>query len=151
MIDKTNLLPPDSEDEIDIQNDKPNNFDERIILQQNLIEMGFDITMINKIISHFNIRTEEEAINYLTKSEDGKYNHPFIPKEENEFKEEKKDILKESKIYIDNIISSVLKRSKTFSRRNNLNNNENNNIVKNINENICEICGEKKFAYYSRI
>ena len=64
MIDKTNLLPPDSEDEIDIQNDKPNNFDERIILQQNLIEMGFDITMINKIISHFNIRTEEEAINY---------------------------------------------------------------------------------------
>ena len=71
MIDKTNLLPPDSEDEIDIQNDKPNNFDERIILQQNLIEMGFDITMINKIISHFNIRTEEEAINYLTKSEDG--------------------------------------------------------------------------------
>ena len=144
MIDKTNLLPPDSENEIDIQNDKPNNFDERIILQQNLIEMGFDITMINKIISHFNIRTEEEAINYLTKSEDGKYNHPFIPKEENEFKEEKKDILKESKIYIDNMISSVLKRSKTFSRRNNLNNNENNNIVKNINENICEICGEPK-------
>ena len=42
------------------------------------------------------------------------------------------------------MISSVLKRSKTFSRRNNLNNNENNNIVKNINENICEICGEPK-------
>ena len=38
-------------------------------IQQNLIMMGFDIIMVNKILSIFNIKTEEEAIDYLIKSE----------------------------------------------------------------------------------
>ena len=61
-----------------------NNFQEDINirqLQQNLIMMGFDITMINKIILYFKIRTEYESIDYLIKNEEGMWNHPFIPKE----------------------------------------------------------------------
>ena len=50
-------------------------------LQQNLFLMGFDILMINKIISYFNITSESEAIEYLIKDEEGMWNHPFIPKE----------------------------------------------------------------------
>ena len=36
--------------------------------------------MVNKIISIFKIRSEEEAIDYLIKADDGLWNHPFIPK-----------------------------------------------------------------------
>ena len=36
-------------------------------IQENLIKMGFDITMINKIFIYFEIKTEEQAINYLIK------------------------------------------------------------------------------------
>ena len=48
--------------------------------QENLIMMGFDIEMVNKIISTFKIRTEEEALNYLIKNENGMWEHPFIQK-----------------------------------------------------------------------
>ena len=37
-------------------------------IQQNLILMGFDIAMINKIILYFKIRTENEALDYLIKA-----------------------------------------------------------------------------------
>ena len=62
---------------LEISDDKKNNLkykniikkDVRIIkLQENLLMMGFDIDMINKVIMHFNIRTENEAIDYLIKS-----------------------------------------------------------------------------------
>jgi hypothetical protein len=55
--------------------------DERIKkTQENLIMMGFYIEMVNKIISIFKIRTEEEAPDYLIKNENGIWGHPFIPK-----------------------------------------------------------------------
>ena len=40
-------------------------------IQKNLIMMGFDIIMINKVLSIFKIKTEEEAIDYFIKSENG--------------------------------------------------------------------------------
>ena len=52
--------------------------------------MGFDIIMINKIITYFNITSESEAIDYLIKDENGMWNHPFIPKEK--FKEQIKKL-----------------------------------------------------------
>ena len=36
-------------------------------IQHNLIMMGFDITMINKIMTDFKISKEKESINYLIK------------------------------------------------------------------------------------
>ena len=50
--------------------------------QENLIMMGFDLEMVNKIISTFKIRTEEEALDYLIKNENGMWEHHFIPKVE---------------------------------------------------------------------
>ena len=87
--------------------------------QENLIMMGFDIEVVNKIISTFKIRTEEEALDYLLKNENGMWQHPFIPKVEEE-EEDKKSI----KLSQDE------------------NNNRNNKIK--LNEDICEICGESK-------
>ena len=87
--------------------------------QENLIMMGFDIEMVNKIISTFKIRTEEEVLNYLIKNENGMWEHPFIPKVEEE--EDKKSI-----------ISSLSIRSK-----------KDGNKIK-LFEDICEICGESK-------
>ena len=52
--------------------------------QEHLIIMGFDIEMVNKIISTFKIRTEEEALDYLIKNENGMWEHHFIPKVEEE-------------------------------------------------------------------
>ena len=85
--------------------------------QENLIMMGFDIEMVNKIISTFKIRTEAQALDYLLKNENGMWQHPFIPKVE---EEDKKSI--------------KLSQDK--------NNNKNNKIK--LNEDICEICGESK-------
>ena len=88
--------------------------------QENLIMMGFDIEMVNKIISTFKIRTEEEVLNYLIKNENGMWEHPFIPKVEEE-EEDKKSI-----------ISSLSIRSK-----------KDGNKIK-LFEDIYEICGESK-------
>lgn len=53
------------------------------ILQHRLLEMGFELTMINKVIIHLQVKTIEEALRYLIKSEsDGLWEHPFIPIEE---------------------------------------------------------------------
>ena len=94
--------------------------DEIKITQENLIMMGFDIEMVNKIISTFKIRIEE-ALNYLIKNENGMWEHPFIPKLEEEEEEDKKSI-----------ISSLSKKNKNNSDK----------II--LNEDICEICGESK-------
>ena len=86
--------------------------------------MGFDIEMVNKIISTFKIRTEEEALNYLIKNENSIWEHPFIPKLEEEEEEDKKSI-----------ISSLSKKNK----------NDSDKII--LNEDICEICGESKDSH----
>ena len=88
--------------------------------QEHLIIMGFDIEMVNKIISTFKIRTEEEALDYLIKNENGMWEHPFIPKVEEEEEEEEEN-----------------KKSSQDK-----NNNKNNKIK--LNEDYCEICGESK-------
>ena len=109
-------------------NDEPKikNFikDDNIIkLQKNLLMMGFDIEMINKVIFYFNIKTENEAIDYLVKSENGMWNHPFIKsKEENLNKNEEIN---------NNIIDNVLNKVKTI----------NNDL---LSKDICDICGEIK-------
>ena len=85
--------------------------------------MGFDIDMINKVITHFNIQNEDEAINYLIKSPDGKWNHPFV-----EYKEQDSKIIKRKSSLIEN----TLNRVKSLGRDS-------------INQkNICQICGESK-------
>ena len=100
-------------------------------LQQNLFLMGFDILMINKIISYFNITTESEAIDYLIKDENGMWNHPFIPKEK--FKEQTENsLLNPQKIVMNNVFTRL--------KSNSLNENVNNNIV--IENDICDICEE---------
>ena len=104
-------------------------------MQQNLLLMGFDIEMINKIITIFKIKTEEEALDYLIKAENGMWEHPFIPKEE--------EVNNASNSILDGI--NPIKRTSTLKSDNiNKNENNNNNNILKINEDICEICGESK-------
>ena len=124
--------------------------------------MGFDIEMINKIIYNFKINTEEEAIDYLIKSENGMWNHPFIPKEEDS-NEPPINILEQPKNVMSNVLTKIntLKRTKSFSTKkpildikdideeeNNIIKTKNSNNIINVekiyNEDICEICGEPK-------
>ena len=132
-------------------------------IQNNLLRMGFDITMVNKIISNFQITSEQQAIDYLIKTEDGMWNHPFIPKEEDP-NDQRNNILNQPKNVVSNVFTKInsIKRTTTFSARKSIINAEevskivnevNNNSEKLINdedkkkivnENICEICGEEK-------
>ena len=122
-----------------------NNFQNDVAIgkiQQNLITMGFDISMVNKIISFFKIRTVDEALDYLIKTEDGMWNHPFIPKEiingENNNK-----ILQQPKIMVNNVIKKI----SGSINSNALNNESEQNDFKldyKIENDICEICGELK-------
>ena len=113
----------------DINNDKnKKNFvkDTKILkLQENLLMMGFDINMINKVIMYFNINTENEAIDYLVKTDDGMWNHPFIESTE-KFTNSNEDTSNNN-----NILDNVINKMKTF----------NNDLP---NQDICEICGERK-------
>ena len=157
MIDNSNLLSSNDQKINIIKNDS------RIMkIQQNLIKMGFDIEMINKIIYNFKINTEEEAIDYLIKSENGMWNHPFIPKEEDS-NEPPINILEQPKNVMSNVLTKIntLKRTKSFSTKkpildikdideeeNNIIKTKNSNNIINVdkiyNEDICEICGEPK-------
>ena len=155
MIDETNLIPLDNNKNIKQKKDL------RIMkIQHNLISMGFNIIMVNKIISNFNITNEEEAIDYLIKSENGMWNHPFIPSEE-DVDDSKLDLFDQPKNVMSNVFSKIntIRRSNTINAKSsNINqeddinnivnekNNDNNinNIKKIINNNICEICGEAK-------
>ena len=157
MIDEANLI--STSDQLN-QNIPPKKNLGIMKIQTNLIRMGFDITMINKVISNFNITTEEEAIDYLIKSDNGMWNHPFIPKEEDP-NEQKNNILDQPKNLMGNVLTKIntIKRSTTFNARNSINNiikdDEEKNIIskkdsgnvnenKIVNEDICEICGERK-------
>ena len=127
--DKNNIF-------LEVKNDANNNinkkgnikYDEKLIkLQENLLLMGFDIDMINQVIMHFNITNENEAIDYLIKSDDGKWHHPFVKlKEENSNQNE--ETLNNNFMSIDNVINHV----KTI----------NNNLK--LSKEICQICGESK-------
>ena len=131
MIDESNLL------SLNEQKKNINQKDLRIMkIQQNLIQMGFDITMINKIITYFKINTEAEAIDYLIKSENGMWNHPFIPQEEDP-NEQNINILEQPKNVMSNVLTKInsLKRTSTFNTRKSLLNikeddEEDNNIIK---------------------
>ena len=157
MIDEANLI--STSDQLN-QNIPPKKNLGIMKIQTNLIRMGFDITMINKVISNFNITTEQEAIDYLIKSDNGMWNHPFIPKEEDP-NEQKNNILDQPKNLMGNVLTKIntIKRSTTFNARNSINNiikeDEEKNIInkkdsgninenKIVNEDICEICGERK-------
>ena len=128
-------------------NNNENNLQEDINirqLQQNLIMMGFDITMINKIILYFKIRTENEAIDYLIKNEEGMWNHPFIPKEViNE--PNNNNILEQPKIVMNNVLSRIKSGEilpNSLNKKSSIKENEINEYK--IEDNICEICGELK-------
>ena len=107
-------------------------------MQQNLIMMGFDIEMINKIITVFKIKTEEEALDYLIKSENGMWQHPFIPKEE-----EAKNVSNTILDSINPIKRTSTLKSDSINKNNKIDNTNDDNLLK-INEDICEICGESK-------
>ena len=159
MIDEANLI---STKEPNLSNPKK---DLGIMkIQHNLIRMGFDIEMINKIISNYKITTEEEAIDYLIKSENGMWNHPFIPKEEDP-NDLRNNILDQPKNVMTNVLTRIntIKRTTSFNARNSILNikddeekkiiqtKNSNNIInekKIVNENICEICGEGKEFHY---
>ena len=98
-------------------------------MQQNLILMGFDIEMINKIITIFKIKTEEEALDYLIKSENGMWEHPFIPKEE--------EVNNASNGILDGI--NPIKRTSTLKSDNINKNNKNDNNNYNNDNNIKEL------------
>ena len=112
-------------------------------LQENLIRMGFDITMINKIISIYKIKTESEALDYLIKTDDGMWNHPFIPRLINQ-DDNNDNILQKPKTMVNNVLTrinsfGISKKAPNIIQDNNLNSEE-----INIDEDICEICGESK-------
>ena len=143
MIDNSNLLSSNTSNNQNFQNDL------RIRrMQQNLMMMGFDLIMINKIISIFKIRTENEARDYLIKAEDGMWNHPFIPKEI-EQDESNNGILEQPKAMMNNVLTRInsLGFTNTLNQRTssiiqNNNDVDPENII--ISDNICEICGESK-------
>jgi len=146
MIDNENLLFQEFEEDQNILGDSAISK-----MQMNLIMMGFDIEMINKIISIFKIKTEDEAIDYLIKSENGMWNHPFIPKDIEESKEEKNFILEQPKSVMNNVINTIKKNTSFSIRPEEINDGDNVNIlnndydiIKTNEEDICEICGESK-------
>lgn len=81
---KLNMIPKYTSlnDSESISSSKENDYSKDRVhsLQESLLEMGFELRMINAVISHFNIQTKEEAIFYLVKT-DGQYNHQFIPRD----------------------------------------------------------------------
>ena len=123
-----------------------NNMDSKIIkIQKNLIMMEFDIEMVNKILLYFNIQSEDQAIDYLTKNSEGLWGHPFIPKlNEEENNDEVIDNKSQDKDKNSSIIGEMKSKIITIKNRGI------SNIIyypmnEQINEQItsyCEICGE---------
>ena len=146
MIDNENLI---------LANDQNNQINKDDLnmkrLQHNLIMMGFDISMINKIINIFNIKTEDEAIDYLIKNEKGMWKHPFIPKEEDVKEEEefKNILISQPQNVMNNVFSKLKKTASTDTTKDKSdikinNDDDKDDFLMKINEDICEICGEEK-------
>ena len=117
-------------------------------LQEDLINMGFDIIMVNKVISKFNVKNVDEAIDYLLKNEDGTWSHPFIPKEnENEVNMSSSGIFAKRKKLMSSIMNAIRTVDITDNKK---------RISKSVNVQIespkqnelkieiCDICGELK-------
>ena len=123
-----------------------NNMDSKIIkIQKNLIMMEFDIEMVNKILLYFNIQSEDQAIDYLTKNSEGLWGHPFIPKlNEEENNDEVNDNKSQDKDKNSSIIGEVKSKIITIKNRGISNiiyypmNEQNNEQI----TSYCEICGE---------
>ena len=119
---------------IDFNNDK-----EIQIIQQNCIQMGFDLNMVNKVIVYFNIKRQEEIIDYLIKDENGLWNHPFIPSLAEDNNINNNIIPSNSLINNNKIMTNVLSRVNSINAIKD-------NIIPNK-EDICEICGENKLFH----
>ena len=111
-------------------------------LQTNLIMMGFDIAMVNKVISYFKIRTVDEALDYLIKTDDGLWNHPFIPKEIIKG-EDNNRILEQPKMMVNSVINKISNSVNIIGSKNDSEQNEF-KIDYKIENDICDICGELK-------
>lgn len=126
---------------MDYLNYKKNEFynDKEILtIQHNLIKMGFDLNMINKIIYYYNIKNENDIIDYLIKDENGFWNHPFIPMLQEEDSEGSAD---DSLISSNSLLNKNRIMNNVLSRMNSINTLK--DKIPNR-EDICEICGESK-------
>jgi hypothetical protein len=157
----------ENQNEIDNKNKSDN--EQKRKIQLNLINMQFDLIMINKIFENYEIEDEEQAINYLIPI-DGVWMHPFIPKKlDDPNRIDPYNINERLKNSINNIIIKIRPNSKceicnepitnhidhgnyeikskssSLNKSNNENNNEqnNNNIDNNNNEEnkSNELCG----------
>ena len=119
-----------------------------IRIQKNLIMMDFDIEMINKILLYFNIESEDQAIDYLTKNSEGLWQHPFIEKikdnnmiiEEEENKDKNgliKGMTSKIKELKNKSISNIVYDS--FTNESHISSGDSNDHLS-----ICEICGESE-------
>ena len=129
-----------------------------IRIQKNLIMMDFDIEMINKVILYFNIESEDQAIDYLTKNSDGLWKHPFIEKiNDNNNNDETKD---NNQIIKNNSLIKGMTTKITEFRNRGISNviydsfiNEPQMISGSSSDSnsICEICGEPESLHLESI
>ena len=125
----------------DINNDNANKDNDQIIkLQENLLMMGFEINMINNVINCFNIKTENEAIDYLIKDEDGLWNHPFYSNEgEDEILLSNVTSINNEQVSAPDNVCKICGEEKeihktVYQKKNNIKNEDKKNIS------ICQIC-----------
>jgi len=128
-----------------------------IRIQKNLIMMDFDIEMINKILFFFNIESEDQAIDYLTKDSNGLWRHPFIERINDNNEEIKNDINTSQVLQKKNsLINGVTTKFTEFKNRG-----FSNVIYDSLateaqkssgdsidNALICEICGEPESLHF---
>ena len=98
-----------------------------LIIQERLLQMGFDITMINKIFFYFDIQNENQAINYLILT-NGKWNHPFV------LKDEDNNIPNNNNFNPENMINNLVKVGTQKLKKN----------KSEIENEICDICGDHR-------
>ena len=109
--------------------------------------MEFDIEMINKILFYFQIESENQAIDYLTKNSEGLWGHPFVQKiiDDNNNNKignelEEKTVNTDTAITIENMKSKINTiKTKAIS---NIIYYSMDEINEESNELVCEICGE---------
>ena len=129
-----------------------------IRIQKNLIMMDFDIEMINKIILYFNIESEDQAIDYLTKDSDGLWRHPFVEKTNNNNEVINNDINTSQLIQKKNsLIKGVTTKFTEFKNRG-FSNVIYDSLANEVqvssgdsadNALICEICGEPESLHFN--
>lgn len=88
-------------------------------IQKDLLDMGFELSLINNLIANLELKSTEQAIEYVSKIE-GKWNHPII--------------------YIELI--------RNEENENAENNNKNNNLIVLDKDAKCAICGDIEENHY---